>query len=166
MIMQADKPKMRKDRLKKMADFLETQVKSKWFNLRIVASRGFSNRECGSAACVMGWTPAVFPNSGAELFDDNSGDDHPYDFRYNGKSDFEAAELFYGLDEKQTHWLCNPYKYTEHSRGRMSVVRRLRYLVKHGDMPESDRDRPIYSIFCGRVFGHPAPARRRPATTT
>ena len=45
-----------KKRLLKLCDFLE-QLQRKDFNFNVVAER----RSCGTIACAVGWTPAVFP---------------------------------------------------------------------------------------------------------
>lgn len=52
---------MNKRRLTCLANFLDTKVTDDWFDLDIIASAGFPEKECGSVACAMGWIPSAFP---------------------------------------------------------------------------------------------------------
>lgn len=55
---------MNKKRLLKLANFIE-KLPNKRLNMNVVAlsnAKGkMGYKECGSVACAMGWTPAVFP---------------------------------------------------------------------------------------------------------
>lgn len=115
--------RLRKDRLRKLANFLENKVKPLWFNIEHFTSEGFPKRECGSSACAIGWTPAAFPKSGFGM--NKFGE-----VLYKRKSGFSAARLFYGLDIKESHWLFVGASYPFGKRGRMAVVRRIRRFVK------------------------------------
>jgi len=129
-------PKVDRKRLRKLADFIETQVEDKWFNMRIIADQGFDLRECGTAACCLGWTPTCFPRSGIELV--RVSEDRSYDgelmyeleVRYKGMEGFAAGAAFYGLTMKETGYLFEPseYPFKNETRAldRQTVVDRIR----------------------------------------
>lgn len=119
---------MNRKRLIKIADFLENEVESRWFNIHIWASRGFRERKCGSAACVLGWTTAAFPRSGVRL----SKRFGELRFIFGRKSEYEAGAAFYGIDSDDALYLFAPGSYPHRGRGRMAVIRRLRSFVKRG----------------------------------
>lgn len=49
---------MNKERLLKLADFLDTLEESKFDFSKVVSKH---DNECGTVCCAMGWTPHVFP---------------------------------------------------------------------------------------------------------
>jgi hypothetical protein len=55
---------MKKQKLLKLADFLE-KLKPRKLDMELIAdlhgAAEMNPHECKSAACAMGWTPAVFP---------------------------------------------------------------------------------------------------------
>lgn len=54
----AQRTTVRVDRLRKLADFLDTLPREK-FDFHIVCRR--DKPSCGTVGCAMGWTPKVFP---------------------------------------------------------------------------------------------------------
>lgn len=59
-------------RLRKASNWIEERVEDEWFDMRywwhqagvpseIAAIRAWRNHECGTAACFVGWAPAIFP---------------------------------------------------------------------------------------------------------
>ena len=80
-----------RNRLNKLADFLETEVPRKHFDMRTWRTGDYRARECGSAACAMGWAVELFPrNLGWDSFGD------PLD-KATGRDGMGAAEAFFGL---------------------------------------------------------------------
>ena len=85
---------MRADRLLIVADFLENLVEEKFYYGGVV-SKWDSEQECPSVACVIGWTPMLFPEevywdkktNGVRMLSDNTGD-----FIEIGRRLFEIAE--------------------------------------------------------------------------
>ena len=47
-----------KEKLLKLAKFLEEYVKDDWFNLDTWSTEGFQKEQCGSVACALGWASA------------------------------------------------------------------------------------------------------------
>ena len=113
---------MRKDRLTKLANFLEEKVKPQWFDLGIFCSRGFEKQKCGSVACAIGWMSAAFPRSGITI--------HRGLVSWKEYSNFEAAREFFEIDRELCFHLFNPMNYPSNRGARMDVVRRIRQTVK------------------------------------
>lgn len=138
-----------KKRLLKLASFLRTLPKER-FNLEVITGlpkgshamkdeeqiveelAGFcKGKTCGSAACAIGWCPAVFPR------------DAKWETRYGGvvlKSDewqenFGFAEEFFGLTEAQAVYLFDPSYYPCRRQGKISVANRIADFVS-GKMDE------------------------------
>ena len=119
-----------KRRLRKLADFLESEVKEKWFDMRVIADHGFDVKECGTAACCLGWTPTAFPRSGIELVRQGYDDNYELELHYRDEEGFAAGELFYGLSGVEALFLFEPseYPYRNNDRDlrRRTVVKRIR----------------------------------------
>jgi len=125
---------MNRRRLRKLADFLEDHVIEKWFDMQTIADDGFDVRECGTAACCIGWTPMAFPRSGIKFNrrcyngkDETGG----YDLEvvYQGHEGFPAVEAFYDLTVDEGELLFEPSNYPRR-RGRKiprkTVIKRIR----------------------------------------
>ena len=67
MFMNAIVPMTTKEKLLKLAKFLEEEVQDPWFDLDKWATKGFTEKQCGSTACAVGWATACFPDSGLHL---------------------------------------------------------------------------------------------------
>jgi hypothetical protein len=119
---------MRKDRLLKLANFLEHNVKPHWFDLDIIASPGFEEKECGSAACAMGWIPSAFPRSKASVR--KASLTTGYEFVYKNSVNCSGAAKFFGITIEHAEYLFWPDCYPEKRQGRMEVVKRIRKYVK------------------------------------
>jgi hypothetical protein len=50
---------MNKEKLLKLADGLENYVKDEWWNFSKFWQPGFPEQVCGTAACAIGWAPAL-----------------------------------------------------------------------------------------------------------
>lgn len=131
-------PKMTtKQKLLKLADFLEHKVKSPWFDMETWADRGFPEKKCGTTACAVGWATVCFPRSGLTLMKDDcedSCDDDDLEIVYKRPghdtlSNFEACTAFFDIDHGTADYLFAPDEYPKRRQGRMSVVRRLRAFV-------------------------------------
>lgn len=151
--------KIFKDRLLKMADFLETQVSPKNFNLRefVTTKDGCSSlpanqkvnlnkpkldpkNECGYAACAIGWMPAIFPKSfkwfkifytANDLLVRRTYIDNNH---YDGCDTWTDAKLFLGLSgepcrRNQLTYLFSDSSYHPSRRGPKSVAARIRQFV-------------------------------------
>ena len=131
-------PTINRKRLRKLADFIETTVEEKWFDMRVIADMGFDVRQCGTAACCLGWTPNVFPRSGIKLVrvgEDGSRDEpddyyYELELQYDGLEGFAAGARFYGLTMAETGFLFEPSEYPfkndTRSLSRDTVVDRIR----------------------------------------
>jgi hypothetical protein len=152
--------KLFKDRLLKMADFLDTvppkhfcldvitgitnhNISSKEHNRLIEASevvtdlkeikKNMKPHKCGSAACAIGWLPAMFPRSFE--WRPNSGD---VILRNNLLVNFSAAEHFLGLTGHQCCLLFIPEYYPRDHRGPKSVAKKIRKFVETNKLPDKD----------------------------
>ncbi len=115
--------KTNKERLLKLADFLETRAKPSRFDISVIAiaNEDVSEAElirpkegfCGTAACAIGHCPVAFP--------------HVFKYsRYAGsilvvnkntiQEDFEAVEDYFGIDDYESDLLFGPYAYDEEIR--------------------------------------------------
>jgi len=112
-----------KRKLTKLANFLETKVKPKWFDLNSWAERGFQQKECGTTACAVGWATVAFKGEGLTLgIYDN--------IMYEGSEGFEAAAKFFDVDESSASYLFDPEEYPLTRQSRVWVIRRIRQVVK------------------------------------
>lgn len=97
---------MRKERLLKLADFLDT-LPAKRFDISLYAEDGFSKDNCGTAACACGWATVVFPRSRLKLKKNKLYDYsfHTNIISYKDKHDKElegtlAAAAFFDIPHK------------------------------------------------------------------
>lgn len=119
--------KTAKDRLTKLANFLEEYVQDDWFNLDDWATPGFTEKECGTVACAVGWAPACFPNSGFEL---TPHPQYPYP-KFEDLVGIAAAECFFDIDAKSAVYLFMSYSYPrEENTTKEEVVERIRTFVE------------------------------------
>lgn len=118
-----------KRKLRKLADFLETTVKNKWFHIDFWATGGFREKKCGSTACALGWATTCFPRSGLSLEWESWG---TFTVKYDGLENIDVAEKFFGIDNDTAYYLFMPESYPEDERGRNDVINRLREVVKQG----------------------------------
>lgn len=106
---------MNVQRLLKLADFLEKLPRKK-FDFRTVITGPKPPRkelDCGSVACAMGWTPAVFPRLvEAYVFSDEDPENIEMDVRLKADKECDdyctVAEELFGLDEKSATGLFTP----------------------------------------------------------
>ncbi len=123
-----------KKRLLKLADFLETKVPTKSFDLNHFVQQ---KHNCGAVCCAVGWMPACMrsPNLKIETVKDfNEGVVFPsVVFTKDGDEhrDWDAAAEFLELAPKAVDYLFNPRYYHRSRRGRLSVVDRIRRFVKN-----------------------------------
>lgn len=152
-----------KDRLLKLADFLDT-VPYEHFDLSVVTgdntdlsdydsnmiqkklcklSKNIKQKGCGAVACAMGWCPAVFPrfvawNKYGDLVPAKTSTYQKFDG--NG---WNALEEYFGIKtEKQSDYLfqTNTYRYKERTKAK-TVANRIREVVKNG-FPKFKYDYP------------------------
>lgn len=96
-------------RLEKLADFLDTLPRQKFdfgtFGKEegkpFMEALAAGKHRCGTVACAIGWTPAVFPR----LMEWQDG--FPA-MRESGETCFSAAEELFGIDRDESRWLFNP----------------------------------------------------------
>ena len=98
--------KREKERLLKLADFLETEVPHEHFDMGDWGTGNFKQMKCGSAACALGWGSAVFPRS-LKMVKDKHG---LYDVIHtkSGRKNEEAGEEFFGLTPVQAYQMFMP----------------------------------------------------------
>ena len=125
---------MQVKRLLKLADFLVSDaIQDAWFDMGTWASRGWKQRECGSAACAFGWATACFPKSGLKLIQSYDSDLPGILYTSNGKEylNIDAAVAFFGLSSEQADNLfLSGYYHNGENTTREQVARRIRQLVK------------------------------------
>ena len=94
---------MKKKRLLKLANFLEHKVPEARFNMRVwfggEKDKKFSQHECGTTACALGWATVVFPK---DL--QHSDWDNPIHVA-SGRRGFNAAKIFFELSIEQVYFL-------------------------------------------------------------
>lgn len=104
---------MKKDKLLKLAAFLDTLEEDK-FDLAQVAISDDEDPMCGSVCCAVGWTPKIFPEEvrwampnhyeGLDLACRNEGGD------WVVKEYREVAVQLFEITEAEAHSLFTPYQ--------------------------------------------------------
>jgi hypothetical protein len=140
--------KFHKDRLLKLADFLE-ELDPKKFNLDVVVvskkkmtpSKDYVYKpSCGTAACAMGWCPVVFPRlfKYSQDWCPNWETGNKSAFlgsilskKSNELDDFNAVEKEFGLSTSESHYLFMPTEYPKGRKSAKCVAKRIRSFVKN-----------------------------------
>ena len=121
---------MRKDRLKKLADFLDKLPTEKW-DFSTIAT---GNTTCPSAACAIGWLPTIFPKSNIKLCRDESRSYWNLDVFYKGRLNFAAATMFFDIPLTIALSLFDPEHYsTGDSTTSEMVSKKIRHYIKTGE---------------------------------
>jgi hypothetical protein len=119
---------MHKDRLLRLAEFLET----KKFNENEMFDLSFWHREskCGTTACAIGWGVEIFKEEGLILIKDDS----PYSIYYpvyKNKGSLHAVMSFFGISEFDFTYLFVDESYSEEDHDNpLAVATRIREFVK------------------------------------
>lgn len=123
---------MNKERLLRLADFLETTVSEEQFSLHTWMSGNVG--ECGTVACACGWATQIpeFAEAGLKI--------EPRQFAntivYGGHAGFSAAMLFFDLDYNESEYLFDSVRYPRVSMnkpvGIHCVISRIRIFVETG----------------------------------
>lgn len=110
---------MHKDKLLKLAEFLETRVPKKAFNLAIWTTGGYEEPtpECGSTACALGWAAK------ARLFGLGLIGDTPM---YGTKMGFDAAKEVFNITFREAAFLFSPGTSPSGERDVCAVAKRIR----------------------------------------
>jgi hypothetical protein len=126
---------MQKKRLLKLADLLDT-VPVKRFTLRIWATPGFTETDCGTAACACGWATTIFPEL---TLSQTPGYDKPRlrpALQKEHLTDGEAIERFFGLpisdDFDAFAYLFEVESYPSRNPRPKTVAKRIRHFVETG----------------------------------
>jgi hypothetical protein len=117
------------DRIRRLADFLET-VPDKKFNMLSYAANGFTEHRCGSTACALGYSTVIFPDFPVALepideeYSDYSLRIKDWDDFYNSNLDTDAyIGRFFGVSNNEYDYIfCK-------SEDRRDVIRKLRNLL-------------------------------------
>ena len=136
-----------KQKLLKLADFLEHEVKNLWFNLETWSSIGFTEKECGTTACAAGWATVCFPRSGLSLVPNEYHDDSLEIIFKRTRTTAEldyfrgqyAVEAFFDIDSGTAKYLFDPGRYPLRQRCKKSVIRRLREIANNGRVIDDDK---------------------------
>jgi len=104
---------MNKERLLRLADFLEKKVAEEKFYMGTWATKEDINT-CGTSACAMGWATKIpeFAAEGLHL----GKSDHPLGGgpiitpRYAGRAGFAAASTFFDISDRAALWLFSDYE--------------------------------------------------------
>jgi hypothetical protein len=116
---------MRKDRLLKLAEFLEALPPER-LDMEIWASRRFDPADCGTCACAFGWAATIpeFRELGLELDISEFGSGSVW---YQRTSGFAAAEAFFGLSIEDAKSLFGNF---DRGRTPKDVARDIRNLIE------------------------------------
>jgi len=113
---------MRKDRLLKLAEFLETKQfnEEEKFDLN-----GWHYKdECGTIACAIGWATTLFKKEKFELTDHDTP-------QYKRFWDWKAVEKFFSIDSYEAEYLFLGSKYGKKDLNNpLAVAIRIREFVK------------------------------------
>lgn len=143
-----------KKRLLKLADFLYNNVSTRNFDLASYTdypsckyrednddvwsdlnpdklASGLKNKDCGTTACALGWSPIVFPR---QLKYDCGGMPAVKDEKRYGYGDI--VHTFFGVHDGGFSYLFVPEAYRPGHRGPKSVANRIRkYVESNGQVP-------------------------------
>lgn len=142
---------MNRERLLKMADFLEGLPTAlfdlnQW--LRACGAPEWDKmaklEECGTTACVVGWMPRIFPNELSykkdglcETFTGDTIAHAPCDlineFEDRDDDGWEDVQDFLGIREDQFEFLFLPTSYPQNQRGPRDAAARLRWIVDNSE---------------------------------
>jgi hypothetical protein len=121
---------MHTKRLLKLADFLETKVPRKRFNMTDWSSvADFSAAQCDTAACAFGWATTIPSFRRAGLSSRNSVFGPSIVPSFNGLEGSDAAEEFFGLGSLAVDNLFYGHSYEKPPTPKQ-VAKRIRKLVK------------------------------------
>ena len=95
---------MRADRLRILAAFLLDRVPGEHFRVGIWGQEGFARRECGTAACALGWATICFPEDGLRMDYSEAGPSGGT-VVYGDTFGFDAARSFFEIPLSHATWL-------------------------------------------------------------
>lgn len=123
------KQKMNKKRLLKWAEFLETEVPPKRFDMGVWGTGPLS--KCSTAACALGWATAIpsFRRAGLTTLPTFDGG-FAVEYRSNDGSTYgaSAAEQFFGIRSDDAALITDPAFYSTPPTPKQ-VAKRIRKLV-------------------------------------
>lgn len=88
-------------------------------------NKNIKQKDCGAAACAIGYCPVVFPRSAKYDTDESV----IFNVGHNDGDNFYGAELFFGLTTSQANYLFLSESYHDSKRGPKSVAARIRSFV-------------------------------------
>lgn len=96
--------KIQRNRLRKLINFMKTEVKKEWFDFGVWADHGFEEQKCGTQACALGWATQLFPRHMELYISDNNRSTL---IRSLDKKCFgiEVAMNFFGLHQVDADYL-------------------------------------------------------------
>lgn len=113
-------------RLKILADFLDTKVPAERFHLKLWSDEGFPKNECGTAACAVGWATTIpeFAADGLHL-EPWPGGGKCTVLMFGAQAHWSAAERFFELEHFEAKHLFGENAYSDPTDKR-AVVSRIR----------------------------------------
>lgn len=134
---------MNKERLLRLADFLEKEVTEAKFRMSTWSTKEDIN-VCGTSACAMGWATKIPEFAALGLYLGKS--DSPFGGapiitpRYAGRAGFAAASTLFDISDRAALWLFSDYEKDEddgHEIGRekdtpSDAANRIREFVQDG----------------------------------
>lgn len=140
-------------RLAKLADFLETKITNKQFNMeryrsvvdesyldKLKACEFVSKNDCGTIGCALGWAPMVTPAQKSD-FHKSMG---TYQLNF---STFSRRAL--GLQDHQQEWkylFDGDWADNKKHKTRLAAVKRIRKLVANGGVLDHNMKRTLRLI--------------------
>ena len=151
---QSAEHKMRLDRLTRLADFLEEEVPDKQFTLTSWFYGDFESRDCGTAACALGWSTVLFRKEGVRRYVDSHGFVHVW---FGDALGYDAGAALFGISYNQSNFLFSPARYEQLPfvrPTRRDVIARIREFVAdnrgrlevYGEMPVDGFVVPVASV--------------------
>ena len=132
---------MNKERLLKLADFLETVPPKRfemdrffgWVGKAIWETNTFDDLEsdCGTDGCALGWATTIpeFKKAGFKAVKGQGPDSLWIEIQYGSWTGFSAAEKFFGIDKRQCTNLFGG-RYDNRKTKPTTVAKQIRRLVE------------------------------------
>jgi hypothetical protein len=135
---------MHTENLLKLADALENVIPAERFDFNSLTSGDFSEGECGSTACAIGWIPALMcfkNNHVGKLYYDkyNTPCLERYPLIHHDDiiidEGFDVAMTLFDITSAQADYLFDPLHYGYDNVSKETVARRIRECVAKNRIP-------------------------------
>lgn len=128
---------MERERLLRLAEFLEKSVPVSQFNMGIFGGgcdKYTSLGDCGTSACACGWATVLFEQDGFKL-DAESLQDGDFLITYRDRFEWDAIEEFFGLDAEEAESLFMDASYNVKRPTPAQVAAHIREFIQAAEVP-------------------------------